>query len=100
MTYGSADDVTKEEILEMRAQYPNILVNEQSWDTQVEAQRVAEKGLRAYCVHPTVHADTQSGPVRAMAKHKLECWSTGTNSVLRQSRCDEYLVESARNGFD
>ena len=79
VTYGSADNVTKEEILEMRAQYPNILVNEQSWDTQVEAQRVADKGLRAYCVHPTVHADTQSGPVRAMAKHKLECWNTGTN---------------------
>ena len=78
-THGSVEDVTKEEILQMRAQYPNILVNEESWDAQVEAQRVAEKGLRAYCIHPSVHADTQSGPVRAMAKHKLECWSTGTN---------------------
>ena len=77
--HASAEDVTKEEILQMRAQYPNILVNEESWDAQVEAQRVAEKGLKAYCIHPSVHADTQSGPVRAMAKHKLECWSTGTN---------------------
>ena len=43
-TYGSADDVTKEEILEMRAQYPNILVNEQSWDTQVEAEKLLRRG--------------------------------------------------------
>ena len=78
-TYGSGDNVTKEQILAMRAQYPNILVNEQQWDTQVEAQRVADKGLRAYCVHPTVHAETQRGSVRAIAKHKLECWTEGNN---------------------
>ena len=78
-THASAEDVSKEEILQMRAQYLNILVNEERWDAQVEAHSVAEKGLKAYCVHPSVHAATQSGPARAMAKHKLECWSTGTN---------------------
>ena len=76
-THASAEVVTKEELLQMRAQYPNVLVDEEKWDAQIEAQRAADKGPNAYCVHPSVHADTLRGSVKAMTKHKLECWSTG-----------------------
>ena len=76
-THASAELVTKEVLLQGRAHYYNMLVDEQKWDAQVEAQRAADKGASAYCVHPSVHADTMRGSVKAMTKHKLECWSTG-----------------------
>ena len=72
-----AEHVTKGDLRMGRAQFHNVVVDEQQWDAQVEAQRVEEKGVSAYCVHPSVHADTMRGTVKAMTKHKLECWSTG-----------------------
>ena len=72
-----AEHVTKGDLLMGRAQFHNVLVDEQQWDAQIEAQRVEEKGVSAYCVHPSVHADTMRGTVKSMTKHKLECWSTG-----------------------
>ena len=77
--HGAGDNVTKQQSLETRAQYPNILVEEKEWDAQVEAQRAADKGLKAYCIHPTVHADTQRGTVSAITKHKQKCWTQGNN---------------------
>ena len=76
-SHGAGDNVTKQQTLKIRAQYPNILVDEKQWDTQVEAQRAADKGLKAYCIHPTVHADTQRGSVSAITKHKQKCWTQG-----------------------
>ena len=67
-THASAEPVTKEVLLQGRAQYPNVLVDEQKWDAQVEAQRVADKGASAYCVHPSVHADSLRGSVKAQAQ--------------------------------
>ena len=58
----------------------NVLVNEKSWDDQVEAQREADKGPKAYCVHPSVHAGTFRGSVKAMLKHKAECWNSGNKN--------------------
>ena len=72
-----SEHVTRGDLLMGRAQFHNVLVDEQSWDAQIEAQRAADKGLRAYCVHPSVHADTMEGTVKSMTKHKAECWSTG-----------------------
>ena len=78
-SHGTGDTITKQQLLEMRAQYPNILVDEKKWDEQIEAQRVADSGTLAYCIHPSVHADTHRGTVPAMAKHKETCWQQGNN---------------------
>ena len=72
--------MTRGDLLMGRALYNNVLVDEKSWDDQVEAQREADKGAKAYCVHPSVHADTNRGSVKAMLKHKAECWNSGNKS--------------------
>ena len=72
-----SEHVTRGDLLMGRAKFHNVLVSEQSWDAQIEAQRAADKLLRAYCVHPSVHADTIRGSVKALLKHKAECWNSG-----------------------
>ena len=78
-SHGTGDTITKLQLLEMRALNPNILVDEKKWDEQIEAQRVAEGGAVAYCVHPSVHADTHKDTVPTMAVHKETCWTQGNN---------------------
>ena len=75
-----SEHVTRGDLLMGRALYNNVLVDEKSWDDQVEAQREADKGAKAYCVHPSVHADTFRGSVKAMLKHKAECWNSGNQN--------------------
>ena len=69
--------VTRKELLASRALHNNVLVSEKSWNDQVEALRESDKGVEAFCVHPSVHATTARGSVRAMLKHKAECWNSG-----------------------
>ena len=80
--YGTGSNHTRQQLLAMRALNPNILADEKKWDEQVEAQRVAEGGAVAYCVHPTVHPETQYDTVPAMAVHKEKCWTPGKNEVI------------------
>ena len=77
--YGSGSNHTRQQLLAMRAMNPNILVEEQKWDEQVEAQRVTEGGAVAYCVHPTVHPETHCDTVPSMAVHKETCLKPGKN---------------------
>ena len=56
-----------------------LLVDEQKWDEQVEAQRVTEGGAVAYCVNPTVHPETHCDTVPSMAVHKETCLKPGKN---------------------
>ena len=73
--YGTGSNHTRQQLLQMRALNPNILADEKKWDEQIEAQRVAEGGAVAYCVHPSVHAETQSLPwlcIRRLAGHQVK----------------------------
>ena len=75
-----SEHVTRGDLLMGRAKAHNVLVSEQSWDAQIEAQRAADKMTRAYCVHPSVHADTLDGTVMSMIKHKAVCWNSGNQN--------------------
>ena len=77
--YGTGSTNTKQQLLQMRALNPNILADEKKWDEQTDAQRLAEGGVVAYCVHPSVHAETHCDTVPAMAVHKETCWTPGKN---------------------
>ena len=77
--YGQGSNHTRQQLLAMRAMNPNILVDEQKWDEQVEAQRVTEGGAVAYCGHPTVHPETHCDTVPSMAVHKETCLKPGKN---------------------
>ena len=48
---------TARELLNMRAVHHNILVNERSWDDQIEQIRSSTDSPFAFCIHPTVHAN-------------------------------------------
>ena len=47
---------TARELLNMRAVHHNILVNERSWDNQIELIRASTNNPFAHCILPTVHA--------------------------------------------
>jgi hypothetical protein len=49
---------TPRQLLRMRAEHPNILVAESFWNDQVEQIRAKIEIPNAFCVHPSVHADT------------------------------------------
>ena len=70
------------ELLRTRAQLPNILVPEGSWNDQVEVVRKNLGMVNAFCIHPSSHADTMMDTAIAVAEHKLTCY-TG-NSFLRK----------------
>ena len=74
--HGTGSTNTKDQLLQMRALNPNILADEKHWDEQIEAQREAEGGMLAFCVHPSAHADTLCDTVPAVAEHKETCWMT------------------------
>ena len=59
----------------MRAQHPNILVPESSWNAQVELIRANMANTTAFCIHPSVHADTFMDTTISVAEHKLACWT-------------------------
>ena len=76
--FGGGYTNTTAQLLRMRAQHPNILVPESSWNDQVELMRVSLSCINAFCIHPSAHADTFMDTAIAVAEHKLACW-TGTN---------------------
>ena len=77
-TFGGGYSNNPAELLRMRAQHPNILVPESSWNDQVELVRASLGCVNAFCIHPSAHADTYMDTAIAVAEHKLACY-TGTN---------------------
>ena len=47
---------TPRELLRMQAVHHNVLVEERSWDSQIELIRSTTDSPFSYCIHPTVHA--------------------------------------------
>jgi hypothetical protein len=76
--FGRGNAKTQEQLLKMRAMHPNIMVHEGSWNEQVKQMRVSLGCINAFCVHPSVHADTFCDTAVAVAEHKIACW-TGKN---------------------
>jgi hypothetical protein len=71
--FGGGYSNNTAELLRMRAQHPNILVPESSWNDQVELMRVSLSCVNAFCIHPSAHADTFMDTAIAVAEHKLDC---------------------------
>ena len=65
---------TARELLHMRAVHHNILVNERSWDHQIEQIRSSTYSPFAFCIHPMVHANMFKDTVNPVAEHKVTCW--------------------------
>ena len=57
----------------MKAVHHNILVNERSWDDQIEQIRSSTDSPFSY-IHPTVHADVFKDMVHTVTEHKVTCW--------------------------
>ena len=68
-TFGRGTSNTPAQLLKMRAQHPNILVPESSWNAQVEVIRASLGCTTAFCIHPSVHADTFMDTVISVAEH-------------------------------
>ena len=70
---------TSRELLSMRAFHHNILVNERSWDNQIELIRASTESNFAYCIYPTVHANMFKDTLNTVAEHKVTCWPGNTS---------------------
>ena len=68
------------QLLRMRAEHPNILVPESSWNDQVEQIRAKLESSNAFCIHPSVHAETYMDTVPNVTQHKLACWTGEQNN--------------------
>ena len=60
---------TPRQLLRMRAEHPNILVSASSWTDQVEQIRANLESPMAYCIHPSMHADTYMDTAVAVTEH-------------------------------
>jgi hypothetical protein len=72
--FGGGYSNNPTELLRTRAQLPNILVPEGSWNDQVEVVRKNLGMVNAFCIHPSSHADTLMDTTIAVAEHKLTCY--------------------------
>ena len=64
----------------MRAVHHNILVDERSWDAQIELIRSTTDSPVSYCIHPTVYGDAFKDTVKTLAEHKVTCWPDNTKT--------------------
>ena len=76
--FGGGYTNTTAQLLRMRAQHPNILVPESSWNDQVGVVRHSMGCVNAFCIHPSTQTDTHMDTAIAVAEHKLDSY-TGTN---------------------
>jgi hypothetical protein len=78
--FGMGQSNSPRQLLRMRAEHPNILVPESSWIEQVEQIRAKLESPNAFCIHPSVHADSYIDTVPTVAEHKLACWTGNQNN--------------------